>query len=112
MTTFDGRPDTVRGMLRPRADLLAGLRPWLDRYLDIGLGVVVIAISLGTMLVAPIAIGTMPQWLAVVVTIVTGVAITLRRRWPVAVLAVVAVVILVQQAYGASLNFGSLAAVI
>lgn len=98
--------------MRTRADHLRAVRPWLDRYLDVALGIVVVVISLGTMLVAPIAIGTMPPWLAVVVTAVTGVAIALRRRWPVAVLAVIAVVIIVQQAYGASLNFGSLAAVI
>jgi signal transduction histidine kinase len=112
MTTAGRGPDTVRTMLRPRADLVRVARRWVERYLDIGLGIVVVIISFGTMIVAPIAIGTMPPWLAVVMTAVTGVAVALRRRWPVAVLAVVAVVILVQQLYGASLNFGSLAAVI
>jgi signal transduction histidine kinase len=64
------------------------------------------------MVIAPIAIGTMPTGLALAVTLLTGVAVAVRRRWPVATLVVVAAVILVQQFYGASLNFGSLAAVI
>jgi signal transduction histidine kinase len=54
----------------------------------------------------------MPTGLALAVTLLTGVAVAVRRRWPVATLVLVAAVILVQQFYGASLNFGSLAAVI
>jgi signal transduction histidine kinase len=91
---------------------LDAARVWLARYLDVLLGVGVVVVSVGTAVIAPIAVGTMPLALALGVTLVTGVAVAFRRRSPIATLVVVAAVILVQQFYGASLNFGSLAAVI
>src|SRR5262245_25251061 len=98
--------------MQARLARLETLRAWLGRYLDVLLAIGVVVISIGTAVIAPVAIGTMPPALALVVTLLTGAAIAVRRRWPVAVLGVVAAVILVQQFYGASLNFGSLAAVI
>ena len=111
MTTPAGR-GRYRARMRWPASTPDVVRAWLNRYLDVALGIVVVAISMLTLAVAPISIGTMPVWLAIVTTAVTGIAVALRRRWPIAVLAVVAAVILLQQLYGASLNFGSLAAVI
>jgi signal transduction histidine kinase len=111
MTTPWRPTDTVRGM-QSRSAALDAARAWLNRYLDVLLAIVVVVVSVGTMVIAPIAIGTMPTGLALAVTLLTGVAVAVRRRWPVATLVVVAAVILVQQFYGASLNFGSLAAVI
>jgi len=98
--------------MQSRSAALDAARAWLNRYLDVLLAIVVVVVSVGTMVIAPIAIGTMPTGLALAVTLLTGVAVAVRRRWPVATLVVVAAVILVQQFYGASLNFGSLAAVI
>jgi len=111
MTTARRPTDTVRRM-QPRFAVLDAARSWLGQYLDVLLAILVVVVSVGTMVIAPVAIGTMPPALALAVTLVTGVAVGFRRRWPVGTLVVVAAVILVQQSYGASLNFGSLAAVI
>src|SRR5262245_39868270 len=98
--------------MRPRSASLDGLRVRVGPYVDGILAVGVVVVSIATGRVAPVAIGTMPPVLALAVTLVTGIAIAFRRRWPVGVLGVIAAVILLQQLYGATLNFGSLAAVI
>ena len=88
------------------------IRSGLSRFLDVGLGALVIAIAVGTAIAAPAAMGTLSPAAAIAITAVAGVAIAFRRRRPVPVLGVVAGAVLVEQWFGASLNFGSLALVI
>lgn len=87
-------------------------RPLLATALDPAIAVLVVGLGLVSAVLVPEAIGAMPLGLALVLAIAMGVAVAVRRRWPMAVLVATAGLLLVGQTYGTSLNFGGFALLI
>ena len=97
------------GTLTPR---LRAWGPTVDRVIDPAIALLVVGLGLLSVVLVPASIGGMPQGVAVVALLVTGALVAVRRRWPVAVLVATAAILLVEQSYGTSLNFGGFALLI